>query len=73
MTILTKNWLVFCVVLLAACGEKPAATMPAGATPPPAEVEVMTVVAGDATLTQDLPGRLQAYRSAQVRARGWRD
>lgn len=56
--------------LLAACGpsgDKPQAGGP-GAMPPP-EVEVMTVAAGTATLTQDLPGRLQAWRSAQVRAR----
>lgn len=39
-----------------------------GATMPP-EVEVITVGASSATLTQDLPGRLQAYRIAQVRAR----
>ncbi len=42
---------------------------PPGAGMPPPEVEVMTVAAGDATYTQDLPGRLQAYRTAQVRAR----
>ena len=62
------------VLLLAACGDgnkagaggQPAAG--AGA-PPPAEVDVITIVAGSATLTQDLPGRLQAVRSAQVRAR----
>ena len=29
----------------------------------------MTVAAGSVVLTQDLPGRLQAYRTAQVRAR----
>lgn len=57
--------------LLAACGEggkKGAAPAP-GAAMPPTEVEVMAVTAGTATLTQDLPGRLQAVRSAQVRAR----
>lgn len=37
--------------------------------PPPPEVDVVTIAAGSATLTQDLPGRLQAVRSAQVRAR----
>jgi membrane fusion protein (multidrug efflux system) len=37
--------------------------------PPPAEVDVITVKPGSATMTKDLPGRLQAYRSAQVRAR----
>ena len=36
---------------------------------PPPEVEVVSVGTGSATLTQDLPGRLEAYRTAQVRAR----
>lgn len=61
--------------LLAGCGgdNKPAAGPggaggPGAAMPPP-EVEVITVSTGNATLTQDLPGRLQAYRTAQVRAR----
>lgn len=55
---------------LAACGDKPAAgpAAAAGGMPPP-EVEVITVSSGTATLTQDLPGRLQAFRTAQVRAR----
>ncbi|TAN50550.1 MAG: efflux RND transporter periplasmic adaptor subunit, partial [Methylococcaceae bacterium] len=59
------------IALLAGCGGengKPAAPAPgAGGVPP--EVDVMTVAAGSATLTRDLPGRLQAYRTAQVRAR----
>ena len=57
--------------LLAACGDKPAAGPgpAAGKMPPPPEVEVETVHAGTTTITQDLPGRLQAYRTAQVRAR----
>ena len=55
---------------LTACGagdeqKKPAA----GMAPPPAEVDVITVKPGSATMTQELPGRLQAFRSAQVRAR----
>lgn len=55
---------------LAACGEggKPTAAG-APAEPPPMEADVVTVAATDATLTQNLPGRLQAVRSAQVRAR----
>ncbi|MDD4912954.1 MAG: efflux RND transporter periplasmic adaptor subunit [Sideroxydans sp.] len=62
------------LALLSACGagDKPAATAaaPAAASaPPPPEVEVLTIVAGDATFTQDLPGRVQAFRTAQVRAR----
>ena len=57
-------------LVLTACGagdeqKKPAA----GMAPPPAEVDVITVKPGSATMTQELPGRLQAFRSAQVRAR----
>jgi len=55
--------------LLAACGGANDKTAAAGAAMPPPEVDVMTVTASSATLTQDLPGRLQAYRTAQVRAR----
>src|ERR1035437_11132014 len=36
---------------------------------PPAEVDVISVARGSSSLTQDLPGRLQAVRTAQVRAR----
>lgn len=39
-----------------------------GGRPPP-EVIVMTVTRSKALLTEDLPGRLEAYRVAQVRAR----
>lgn len=54
--------------LLAACnGDKPAAGP--GGTPPPPEVAVVTVAPGAVTLTQELPGRLEAIRTAQVRAR----
>ncbi len=41
----------------------------AGAGMPPTEVDVVKVVTGNATITQDLPGRLQAFRTAEVRAR----
>lgn len=61
-------------VLLAGCGghegKPPGAPGPgAGGTPPPPEVNVVTVSRSSAMLTQDLPGRLEAYRVAQVRAR----
>jgi membrane fusion protein (multidrug efflux system) len=60
------------LLLLAACGDDgkkaPAAAGPAGGMPPP-EVDVVTVTPGSATITLDLPGRLLAIRSAQVRAR----
>jgi len=57
--------------LLAACGGDNKAAPPGapGAGMPPPEVDVIVVATGNATLTQDLPGRLQAYRTAQVRAR----
>ncbi|MCX7168773.1 MAG: efflux RND transporter periplasmic adaptor subunit [Proteobacteria bacterium] len=57
--------------LLAGCGEadnKPAGG-PGGAGMPPMEVDVITISSGSATITQELPGRLQAFRTAQVRAR----
>ena len=53
---------------LAACNPSPDAK-PAAAAPPPAEVNVIKVALESANTTQDLPGRLQAIRSAQVRAR----
>lgn len=59
------------LALLAGCGPsggKPPAAGPGAGMPPP-EVDVITVNQSSATLTQDLPGRLQAYRTAQVRAR----
>ncbi|MFZ1546338.1 MAG: efflux RND transporter periplasmic adaptor subunit [Candidatus Nitrotoga sp.] len=57
-------------ILLSGCGsgdtqKKPVTTTP----PPPPEVDVITVTRSSAVLTQNLPGRLQAYRTAQVRAR----
>ncbi|MDZ4202860.1 MAG: efflux RND transporter periplasmic adaptor subunit [Gallionella sp.] len=73
MSKITKQYAVLLMfsALLAACGGKDKGAAPGapGAAMPPPEVEVITVAAGAATLTQDLPGRLQAYRTAQVRAR----
>lgn len=57
---------------LSACGAKEGGgpQAPAGASaPPPTEVDIVTVEPGSVVLTQDLPGRLEAYRSSQVRAR----
>ncbi|MFT7115694.1 MAG: membrane fusion protein (multidrug efflux system) [Rhodoferax sp.] len=53
--------------LLAGCG--PSNTAPAKSAPPPAEVGVVTVTMGDVGLINELPGRLEASRVAQVRAR----
>ena len=63
---------LFPLILLSACGGDKGTGAPAGqggGMPPPPEVEVITVGTGNATITQDLPGRLQAYRTAQMRAR----
>lgn len=64
---------VIFTITLSACGQRegqaPAAAGPAAGAPPPPEVNVVTVRKGSATLTQDLPGRLEAYRVSQVRAR----
>jgi len=56
---------------LAACSgdDNKAAAAAAGAAPPPPEVDVVTVAVAGATVTTELPGRLQAVRTAQVRAR----
>lgn len=64
---------ILCAVLIplffAGCGADKKAGGPGGPGMPPPEVDVVTVAAGEATITQELPGRLQAYRTAQVRAR----
>jgi membrane fusion protein (multidrug efflux system) len=59
-------------LLLAACGAKdagPAAAGAPGGGMPPAEVGVVTVALGEVGLITELPGRLEASRVAQVRAR----
>ncbi|MCE9551182.1 MAG: efflux RND transporter periplasmic adaptor subunit [Betaproteobacteria bacterium] len=61
---------IFLPILLSGCGSGDSQKNTAAATsPPPPEVDVITVTRRSAVLTQDLPGRLQAYRTAQVRAR----
>ena len=54
---------------LAGCGKSDGAAQGAGAAPPPPEVGVVTVATGDIGLVTELPGRLEASRVAQVRAR----
>ena len=53
------------IALLSACGDKGAPP----AAPPPATVAVVTVAPAQLTLTSELPGRTEASRIAQVRAR----
>ena len=52
------------VLLLSACGEPDAA-----APPPPAEVGIVVVKPQTVTLQTELPGRLEPFRVAEVRAR----
>ncbi len=60
-------------LMLGACGKseapKGAPAGPGAGAPPPPEVAVVEARQGEALLTKDLPGRLQAWRTAQVRAR----
>lgn len=56
--------------LVAACGKGDGkASAPAAGGPPPAQVGVVTVQPQDVPLITELPGRLEALRVAQVRAR----
>jgi membrane fusion protein (multidrug efflux system) len=55
--------------LAAGCGQKPAAGAAPGGGMPPAEVGVITVAPQAIGLATELPGRLEASRVAQVRAR----
>ena len=60
---------VIAIALLAACGQKTeAGGAPGGGMPPP-EVGVITVASQAIGLATELPGRLEASRVAQVRAR----
>jgi membrane fusion protein, multidrug efflux system len=54
---------------LAACQPQNAGAPAAAAAAPPPEVGVVTVTPGAVGLTSELPGRLEASRVAQVRAR----
>jgi len=51
------------------CGEKNAAAQTPAGTPPPPEVSIVTVAPERIVVTTELPGRLEATRVAQVRAR----
>jgi len=59
---------VLTLTMLAGCGDKGAAPG-AGAAPPPPTVAVVTVAPAALTITTELPGRVEALRVAQVRAR----
>ena len=55
-------------LLMAGCG-KSDVPAPGAGSKPPAQVGVVTVTSGDVGLVTELPGRLEASRVAQVRAR----
>ena len=57
------------VLLLAACGKSEAPQAAAGGGMPAPEVGVVVATPGDVGLITELPGRLEASRVAQVRAR----
>lgn len=68
---LASTLFVLSAALLSACGggEPAAAAAPPGGGMPPPEVGVVTVALREVGLVTELPGRLEASRSAQVRAR----
>ncbi|GAB3539435.1 efflux RND transporter periplasmic adaptor subunit [Noviherbaspirillum agri] len=55
--------------LLAGCGDKIPSANAQGAGMPPPEVSIVTVAPERVVMTTELPGRLEATRVAQVRAR----
>ncbi len=55
------------LILFAGCGRE--APPPSGAAMPPPQVGVITAQPGTVPLSTELPGRLEAWRTAQVRAR----
>jgi membrane fusion protein, multidrug efflux system len=61
--------IVCAAAALAACGKKEGGAAPAGGGMPPPEVGVITVAPRAVGLSTELPGRLEASRVAQVRAR----
>jgi membrane fusion protein (multidrug efflux system) len=68
--VVAKSAVVAAVGVLAACGQSSGGGAPAGGgAPPPTEVGVVTVAPQAVGLATELPGRLEASRVAQVRAR----
>ena len=60
---------VLMTAMLAGCGKQEQAAGGPGGEMPPAEVGVVTITPGKLALTSELPGRLEALRTADVRAR----
>lgn len=70
---MNRKLILLFTVAVAACGGEqkagPGGPGGPGGAMPPTEVDVVAVAPSSAVLTQELPGRLQAVRTAQVRAR----
>jgi membrane fusion protein (multidrug efflux system) len=64
-----KTTVILLAAILTACGGDAQKSQGNSGGPPALEVEVVTLVPSQATITHELPGRLQAVRTAQVRAR----
>ncbi len=67
----TSRTLLIPALLLAisSCGKKEESKAPANAAPPPPMVSVITVAPEQVTNISELPGRVEAVRTAEVRAR----
>jgi membrane fusion protein (multidrug efflux system) len=64
------SWVVILIItILSGCSDPAEKKAAATVAPLLPEVSVLEVSFSEATLTKDLPGRLQAWRTAQVRAR----
>lgn len=57
------------LIAIGGCGKKEDAKAPANAAPPPPMVSVITVSPEQVTNISELPGRVEAVRTAEVRAR----
>jgi len=67
--VVARSAVVAAIGVLAACGQQSGGAPQGGGAPPPAEVGVITVAPRAVGLATELPGRLEASRVAQVRAR----
>src|SRR5690349_10029324 len=61
--------LVLAALLTAGCQQQSAQQQPPGGAQPPPSVGVVTVTSQSVPLTTELPGRIEAIRTAEVRAR----
>ncbi len=67
--LIPSSLLLASALALTACGDKQGAAPGAAGGMPPPEVSVVTIAPGKLALTTELPGRIEAVRTADVRAR----